>query len=194
MAGIILRFPSVRDMRAHGRESKILLDKIAGFPILSSFAKHIRRFGSVLFALWRGEERCPLPEHRFRSSHAFKRACQRRRPSPCRLLPIRPPGNRNSSINCGKPCARDITAVEPSRPTAIGSNASSFSTMACCGQETKFPCVILINLIIDGSDASRRAIGAADCHPLLSGRIVPVHQAAEAGSRPREQARVYVSR
>jgi len=46
----------------------------------------------------------------------------------------------------------------------------------------------------DGSDASRRAIGAADCHPLLSWRFAPVHQAAAAGSRPREQARVYVSR
>ena len=110
-------------------ETIILLDKIAGFPILNSFAKHIRRFGSVLFALWRGEERCLLLEHRFRSSPAFKRACQRRRPSPCRLLPIHPPGNRNSSINCGKLCTRAITAVEPSRPTAIGSNASSFSTM-----------------------------------------------------------------
>jgi len=47
---------------------------------------------------------------------------------------------------------------------------------------------------LDGSDASRRAIGAADCHPLLSWRFAPVHQAAAAGSRPREQARVYVSR
>jgi len=46
----------------------------------------------------------------------------------------------------------------------------------------------------DGSDASRRAIGAADCHPLLSWRFAPVHQAAAAGSRPREQARVYVGR
>ncbi|MEK7358926.1 MAG: hypothetical protein AAB422_00990, partial [Planctomycetota bacterium] len=46
----------------------------------------------------------------------------------------------------------------------------------------------------DGSDASRRAIGAADCHPLLFWRFAPVHQAAAAGSRPREQARVYVSR
>jgi hypothetical protein len=36
--------------------------------------------------------------------------------------------------------------------------------------------------------------GAADCHPLLSWRFAPVHQAAAAGSRPREQARVYVSR
>jgi hypothetical protein len=46
----------------------------------------------------------------------------------------------------------------------------------------------------DGSDAARRAIGAADCHPLLSWRFAPVHQAAAAGGRPREQARVYVSR
>jgi hypothetical protein len=46
----------------------------------------------------------------------------------------------------------------------------------------------------DGSDASRRAIGAADCHPLSVWRFAPVHQAAAAGSRPREQARVYVSR
>jgi hypothetical protein len=51
-----------------------------------------------------------------------------------------------------------------------------------------------IHIIINGSDASRRAIGAADCHPLLSWRFAPVHQAAAAGSHPREQARVYVSR
>jgi hypothetical protein len=51
-----------------------------------------------------------------------------------------------------------------------------------------------IHINIDGSDASRRAIGAADCHPLLSWRSAPVHQAAAAGNRPREQARVYVSR
>ena len=44
-----------------------------------------------------------------------------------------------------------------------------------------------------GADAARRAIGAANCHPL-SGAYAPSHQAAAAVSRPREQARVYVSR
>jgi hypothetical protein len=41
----------------------------------------------------------------------------------------------------------------------------------------------------DGADASRPAIGAAYCHPLAGRRFSPVHQAAEADSRPHEQAR-----
>jgi hypothetical protein len=38
------------------------------------------------------------------------------------------------------------------------------------------------------------AIGVADCHPILSWRFAPVHQADAAGSRPRKQARVCAGR
>jgi len=47
---------------------------------------------------------------------------------------------------------------------------------------------------IDGADASRRAIALRIAIRFLSRRFAPVHQANAAGSHPREQARVYVSR
>ncbi len=71
---------------------------------------------------------------------------------------------------------------------------SAFSVGVLYGKYCGVWGFIPIHINIDGSDASRRAIGAADCHPLLSWRFAPVHQAAAAVSLPREQARVYVSR
>ncbi len=71
---------------------------------------------------------------------------------------------------------------------------SAFSVGVLYGKYCGVWGFIPIHINIDGSDASRRAIGAADCHPLLSWRFAPVHQAAAAGSRSREQARVYASR
>ena len=41
----------------------------------------------------------------------------------------------------------------------------------------------------DGADATRRAIGVADYHPLAARRYRAGHQAAASGSRPREPAR-----
>ena len=46
----------------------------------------------------------------------------------------------------------------------------------------------------DGADASRRAIGAAYCHPLTVRRCRAGHPAAAADGRPREQARASTRR
>jgi len=63
------------------------------------------------------------------------------------------------------------------------------------GLEFKNPRFRRINLNIDGSDATRRAIGAADDHPLSVPALTrQAIKRLQRTARPREQARVFVCR